>query len=194
MIAWLTEPVLYLVRHGRTQANAEHRLQGRVDNPIDDVGRRQAAALPGAIGPVDRLICSPLLRARQTAEVFGREPEIDERWQEIDYGVMDGARLADVPRELMLAWLTDADHAPEGGETLRQLSVRVRAACEELADVAREHNVVVVTHATPIRVAVTWAMGADVGSAWRCHVDQASVTRIIFRGRQPLLASFNHTP
>lgn len=186
--------MLYLVRHGRTLANAERRLQGRVDNPIDEVGREQVTALSGALGQVDRVVCSPLLRARQTAAAFGPEPEIDDRWQEIDYGVMDGVRLADVPREVMRGWLDDPDYAPEGGETLHQMKERVWAACADLMDDARDREVVVVTHATPIRAAVAWAMGVDVTAAWRCHVDQASITRIVIRDHHPVLAGFNSVP
>ena len=43
-------------------------------------------------------------------------------------------------------------------------------------------------------VAIAWAMGADVATAWRCHVDQASITRVIFRDRVPVLAGFNQMP
>lgn len=186
--------MLYLVRHGRTPANAEHRLQGRADLSIDEVGRQQVAALGAAITRVDRVVCSPLLRARQTAEVFGIEPDIDDRWQELDYGVMDGLALADVPREVMRGWLDDPDFAPEGGETLNELQVRVWAACADLVEQSRHHEVVVVTHATPIRAALAWALGVEVTAAWRCHVDQASITRIVFRDRHPVLAGFNIIP
>ena len=186
--------MLYLVRHGRTQANAEHRLQGRADHALDEVGLRQVEALRAALTSVDRVICSPLQRARQTALAFDREAEIDDRWLELDYGTMEGARLAEIPREQMRHWIDDPDYAPEGGETLRELQGRVWPACEELIDSAREHDVVVVTHATPIRAAVTWALGADIGAAWRCHVDPATITRILFRDRQPILAGFNQAP
>ena len=93
---WFTGGVLYLVRHGRTEANAGGRLQGRIDLPIDDVGRAQAAAITSVVSQVDRVVCSPSLRARQTAEVFGIEPEIDERWLEMDYGEFDGVPMRDV--------------------------------------------------------------------------------------------------
>ncbi|MEI7547759.1 MAG: histidine phosphatase family protein [Actinomycetota bacterium] len=124
--------MLYLVRHGRTAANAESRLQGRLDLSIDEVGRRQAAALGALLTKVDRLVCSPLLRARQTAEVFGMEPEIDERWQEMDFGVMDGRPMAEVTPEMWRRWMNDPDFAPEGGETLHELAERVWAACAGL--------------------------------------------------------------
>ncbi len=186
--------VLHLVRHGRTATNAAQRLQGRIDPPIDDVGREQAAKLAALVPHVDRLIVSPSLRARQTAEVFGVEPEVDERWLEMDFGCFDGVAIADVPAEVWAGWIHDADFAPEGGETLRQVAARVWAACESLVDDARHREVVVVTHATPVKVAMAWALGAEVSITWRSHVDQASVTRVIMRDRGPTLSAFNLLP
>ncbi|MGZ4674354.1 MAG: histidine phosphatase family protein, partial [Ilumatobacteraceae bacterium] len=60
-----------LVRHGRTEANAGQRLQGRLDLPLDDVGVAQVSELAAWLGRPDRIISSPLLRARQTADAFG---------------------------------------------------------------------------------------------------------------------------
>jgi len=186
--------VLYLVRHGRTEANAGLRLQGRIDLPIDEVGRRQAAALGSMFGTIDRLVCSPLLRARQTAEVFGMEPEIDERWLEMDYGVMDGVRMAEVSTDMWDRWTSDADFAPDGGETLHQLADRVWAACTDLMEDARRHEVVVVTHATPVKAAMAWALGVPASVTWRSYVDQATITKVMIRDRGPVLAGFNIAP
>ena len=143
--------MLYLVRHARTVANAERRLQGRLDLPLDEFGRQQADALRSALPTIDRLVSSPMLRTRQTAEVFGIEPEIDDRWREMDYGVLEGVRLADVPADVWDSWIRDPDFAPESGESLRSLSARVVAACEELVEDARSREVVVVSHATPVK-------------------------------------------
>ena len=60
--------VLLIVRHGRTVANAEGLLQGRVDNPLDEEGVRQAKQIGAALGPIDVVVSSPLQRALQTAE------------------------------------------------------------------------------------------------------------------------------
>ena len=186
--------MLHLVRHGRTEANAGGRLQGRVDLPIDEMGRSQAAALPRLVTHVDRLVVSPSLRARQTAEVFGVEPEIDERWLEMDYGPYDGQAISEVPRDVWAGWLGDPDFAAPGGESLRDVAARVFAACDDLVESARRSEVVVVTHATPIKVALAWAIGADPTVTWRIHVDQASVTRVIVRDRGPALSAFNLLP
>src|SRR5205823_10092936 len=81
--------VLVVVRHGLTQANADALLLGRADHPLTDTGRAQATKIAATIGTPAAVISSPLLRARETAEAFGADVEIDERWIELDYGEYD---------------------------------------------------------------------------------------------------------
>lgn len=186
--------MITLVRHARTEANAGGRLQGRLDLPLDDIGREQATALARIVVSVDRVICSPMLRARQTAEVFGLEPEIDERWQEVAFGDYEGSRIADVPPEIWERLLSDMEFTLPGGESLRSLGERVFAALDDLVEEARTRHVVVVTHATPVKAAMAWALGAGLEITWRSHVDQASVTRVVMRERGPALSVFNLVP
>ncbi|MFZ4718576.1 MAG: histidine phosphatase family protein [Ilumatobacteraceae bacterium] len=186
--------VLSIVRHARTEANAGGRLQGTLDLPLDEVGLQQAAKLPVIVRDIDRVVCSPLARARQTASVFGLEPTVDERLREVDYGPFEGHRIADLPQEMWRRWVTELDYAPEGGESLQAMSARVIAALEDLAAEAEERHIVVVTHATPVKAAMAWALGVDVGIASRSWVDQASVTRILVRSGRPVLSSFNIVP
>ncbi len=116
---------LIIVRHGRTEANAGRRLLGRLDLPLDDLGRRQAQALGRAVGPVDRVVSSPLLRTRQTAECIDGPTTTDERFIELDYGAYDGMALSDVPAEMWTSWRHDPDYAPPGGESMSALQTRV---------------------------------------------------------------------
>ena len=183
--------MLLIVRHGQTAANAAGQLLGRADVPLTGTGLLQAEALAAAIGPADRVVSSPLQRARQTAAAFGRPVEIDERWTELDYGVYDERPLAEVPRELWESWRGDAEFTPPEGESLASVGRRVRAACDELAENAGEGDVVVVSHVSPIKAAVAWALAADDGIAWRTFVAVASITRIGITDRGPILRSFN---
>jgi alpha-ribazole phosphatase len=188
--------VLILVRHGRTAANAAGLLQGRLDQDLDELGQRQAvavAALVMADDAVDTVITSPLKRAQQTAACFGRPYEVDERWIELAYGVYEGVPQADVPSGAWARWKADANFVPEGGESLAALDLRVREACEELAERASRSNVVVVSHVSPMKSAVAWSLGVDIGISWNCHLDHASVCRISFNGTRPLLETFNQT-
>jgi broad specificity phosphatase PhoE len=190
--------VLIVVRHGRTEANASGRLLGRLDLPLDPVGEAQAAALGAAIGTVDRVVSSPLLRTRQTAAHLGATAEgveIDERLIELDYGDYDGLPLSEVPVELWRRWRTEPDFAPPGGESLSALRARVAAAFDDLLASAMDKTIVVVAHVSPIKAAVAWALGLGAGIGdevtWRMFVSPASISRIAVTERGPVLHSFN---
>jgi broad specificity phosphatase PhoE len=170
--------VLYLVRHGRTDANARGLLLGRADPPLSDEGRRQADALAARIPPGARVVVSPLRRARETAAAFGRPVEIDDRWIELDYGELDGSALGDVAPEIWQRWRADPTFAPPGGESLVTLGTRVRDACDELAPEARDADVVVVSHVSPIKAALGWALRTDDAVSWRIFVEIASIARV----------------
>jgi broad specificity phosphatase PhoE len=192
--------VLVLVRHGETATNAQGRLLGRADPPLTDLGRRQAATLAERVAPGDRapvrLVTSPLRRARETAAGLGLglPVEVDERWVEVDYGELEGRALEEVPLEVWDRWRADPAWVPGGGESLTMVGERVRAACEHLAHEASGADVVVVSHVSPIKAAVAWALGVGDGVAWRMFLDLAAVCRIRTGPRGPTLLSFNERP
>ena len=185
--------MLVLVRHGRTTANATGLLLGRADPPLDEHGVQQAAALAAVVAGARRVVCSPLRRARETAAALGLPVEVDERWIELDYGDFDGRPISEVPADVWATWRADTGFAPPGGESLAARGVRVRAACEDLAEEAAEADVVVVSHVSPIKAAVAWALGVGDELSWRLHVAPASVTRITVRAGYGVLTSFNWT-
>ena len=188
--------MLILVRHGRTPANAAGLLQGRLNQDLDELGERQARAVAQMVGAtvaVDSVIASPLKRAQQTAEAFGLPVETDDRWLEVSYGKYEGTSLGDISSEVWRRWIEDFDFVPEGGESLTALDERVRGACDDLIERAAEENVVVVSHVSPMKSAVAWALGVDIGISWNCHLDHASICRVEMRGRRPILSAFNET-
>lgn len=188
---WFTEAVLYLVRHGRTAANAQGLLQGRLDPPLDPLGRRQAEAVAAMVGPVDEVISSPLVRAQQTASFFGDDVTTEPRWIELAYGEYEGVPAGEVPPEVWRSWRTSRDFHTRGGESFGSLDERVRAACDELVDRIRSADVVVVSHVSPIKAAVAWALGVTTDIMFRCHLSQASLCRIDVGRAGPVLHSFN---
>jgi probable phosphoglycerate mutase len=188
---WFTDVVLYLVRHGRTAANAQGLLQGRLDPPLDEVGQRQAAAIAAMVGPVDEVISSPLVRACETADRFGDDITIDDRWVELAYGEYEGVPAGEVPPDVWQSWRTNAEFRTRGGESFGSLDGRVRAACEELRDRIAEHDVVVVSHVSPIKAAVAWALGVTMEIMFHCHLSQASLCRIDVGRFGPVLHGFN---
>lgn len=192
--------MLVLVRHGETVGNAAGQLLGRRESPLTPRGLSDAAALSSALARVSRLVSSPLGRARETADALGLDLalEVDERWIEVDYGELEGQELRAVPSALWARWRSDPTFRPAGGETLAEVGVRVRAACDELFSRAGEAargdaQVVVVSHVSPIKAAVAWALGMADHVVWRLHLSTASITRIGWRNDAPVLESYNET-
>jgi broad specificity phosphatase PhoE len=185
--------VIILARHGQTEANAQGRLLGRLDLSLNDVGHAQAKAVATCVGTVERVVCSPLQRCQQTAAAFGVPVEIDERWIEMDYGVWDGVPLASITPEQWAHFRSSTSYTPPKGESLAAVGRRVRDACGDLLEDARGRDVVVVSHVSPIKAAVAWALDVGDEVAWRLFLDVASICRIGVGSMGPTLRTFNDT-
>src|ERR1700730_18803016 len=87
--------MLILVRHGESTGNADGLLLGRMDVPLTERGLAQARTLGPSVAGATRVISSPLVRARATAEALGTglPVEVDDRWVEGDYGEFEGLPL-----------------------------------------------------------------------------------------------------
>lgn len=183
--------MIVFVRHGETPPNRAGLLLGRADPPLTDRGREQADALAARLAALEPVAVrsSPLVRARATAAPIaaaaGREVEIDERLVEVDFGEWDGQPLGDLTSDVVTRWRGDPDFAPPGGESLRVVGKRVAEFCAEQLD---ERVVVAVSHVSPIKAAVAWALGTGDELAWRMRLDVASITRI---APGPVLLTFN---
>jgi broad specificity phosphatase PhoE len=173
--------MISFVRHGETAHNREGRLQGRTDVDLSARGLEQVARLGARFpaGSLAAVLTSPLRRARQTAEaiaaVCGAPVEVDERLIELDYGDWDGRALADVPPEAWSAWRADPSFSPPGGESLVAVTERIGEFCRDrLADGA----IVAVSHVSPIKAAVAWALGVDERATWRMQLGLATISTI----------------
>ncbi len=192
--------ILILLRHARTPNNAQARLQGQHDSPLDDVGLKQAAVVGRALRKrwrVDRVVTSSRRRTRQTAEAAGLADlptTVDDRWMEIDFGAYDSRRIADVMLELGAAWAADIKYEPPGGESMAQLHERVCEAVADLRSEATRYNIVVVTHATPIKSATASLLGGTAEMIMRFRVSLASVTAFGPVAHGLVLTDFNWCP
>ncbi len=170
---------VFLARHGQTAYNMERRFQGHLPVPLDETGREQALDLAertaaGAHGePFAELWCSPLLRARETADTvaarLGLEPREEPRLMETDAGDWTDRLFSDVQAEDPEGFAGFIEGRPDfafpGGESFAQQGVRVAAA---LADVERgELPALVVCHGVVIRIALSQRAGHRVALAER---------------------------
>ena len=153
---------LILVRHGESVWNAEELLQGQLDPPLSERGRKQALALGPILEavPPDRVLCSDLSRATETAALLGLRPRLDPRWREIDVGEWAGRPAAEIDAQgsELTNWRGGPRTAPSG-EPWAAFSARVTGALDEL--VAAGGPWLVVCHGGCIRVSVAHVTGAD---------------------------------
>jgi broad specificity phosphatase PhoE len=159
---------IYLARHGRTAYNREGRFQGQQEVPLDDLGREQARELAERAVSYDfaALWCSPLLRARETADAvaarIGLQPREDARFMETDAGDWTDRTFEDVrgeAPELFDAFASaHPDFAFPGGESFVQQEQRVGAALDDVA-AAGELPALVVCHGMVIRAALSVRIG-----------------------------------
>jgi probable phosphoglycerate mutase len=142
----------YFLRHGETDWNLRGLSQGRVDIPLNETGRAQAreAAAKLCGQGVGSIVCSTLIRARETAEIVAGVLDLgfctDAGLQETAFGVQEG--------EQMGAWYDDwveARFTPEGGESFAALSARVVPAINRA--LARPPIVLVIAHGAMFRAA-----------------------------------------
>lgn len=183
--------VLLLVRHGETAANARGHLLGRADVPLSATGLTQAAALARWLPPADLVVSSPLQRARQTAAALGLPVRVDERWIERDYGPYDDRPPSAITAEMWARWRAKDSFAPPGVEPDAAVAGRVRDACADLLGPATSSTVVVVSHVSPIKAAIEWALGVSDVLAWRLFVEDAGVSRIDVGADGPVVRWFN---
>ncbi len=188
---------LILARHGETLPNRRGVLLGRDDPGLTDRGRSQAQALAAWVADhgVTRVVSSPLGRCRDTAvpiaEMCSLDVVTDDRLVELDYGDWEGRSFADIPDDASARWRSDARFRPPGGESLADVQERVGDWCRELAASDEESTVVAVSHVSPIKAAVVWALAAEPEAAWRMWIEVASVTRLGLRSDGGVLLGFN---
>jgi broad specificity phosphatase PhoE len=166
---------IHLARHGQTAYNHEGRFQGHLPVPLDATGREQAAALAQVAAGVElvSLWCSPLRRARETAEVvaarIGLAPREELRFVETDTGDWTGRSFAEIraedPEGFARFERSDPSFRYPGGESFAEQSARVQAAIADLRARAAELPALVVCHRGVIRLALAAALGDEAAGA-----------------------------
>jgi probable phosphoglycerate mutase len=180
-----------LVRHGSSVLSPERRFSGRGDVPLSPDGLAQAARVAARLaarGGIDAVLSSPLRRARQTAEAIaaalpGSVPQLDfdDDLMETDFGRWEGLTFGEVreqwPDELT-GWLASPDLAPPGGESFTAVATRVTAARDRLIERYPGQTLVVVSHVTPLKTLLQFALEAGPVLLHRLQLDVTGVSEI----------------
>ena len=178
-----------LVRHGRTAWNAEARIQGQVDIPLDDTGRWQAQRMGQALMGEDIAIVytSDLSRAADTAKALAdalRLPlETDARLRERHFGAFEGLTFADLDVHHVDAarrWRTrEPNFAPEGGESLIDFHNRSIDAVTRLARRHVGHHIAVVSHGGVLDAMYRAGSRVPLEQPRSWHIGNASIHRMM---------------
>ena len=149
---------LCLIRHGETAWNAEKRLQGHTDIPLNTRGESQARQMAQALKDsgltFDVLYTSDLKRAVDTSaaivQLFGVIAQVDSNLRERHFGALQGLSINEAPLlrpDIWQAHITrDLDHELEGGESIRQFALRVQRALDQIKEQHPGKTVLMVSH------------------------------------------------
>jgi len=194
---------LLLVRHGVTASTGKV-LPGRAPGlHLSPAGREQAHRAAMRLSELttvpSALYASPLERTRETAApiaaALGLKVRIDKGLVECDFGEWTGRRLSSLRR---LAQWRAVQHAPStfrfpGGESFTEMQLRIWGALERLSAAHPGETVVLVSHADPIKAAVTYAQGVPLDLFQRTVISTCSISAVMLTGTTPIVLSVNNT-
>jgi 2,3-bisphosphoglycerate-dependent phosphoglycerate mutase len=196
---------LVLLRHGRSRADDEQVHEGRYDSPLTDVGRNQARRLGDHWARTgmtfDRIVCSSLVRARETAEIVARalamdsQVEVSDLWMEHDNGPLAGlsAEEADVkfpPPAFRSRW---APLTPAGGESTHALHRRAAEALEWVLNGDVERTLVV-AHGGILNAALRVLLGASFDTHFAFGDNGCAELAVSATSHDVALLSFGPSP
>lgn len=183
---------VWLVRHGETEWSRDGRHTSITDLPLTARGEEQGAALRERLTDValDRVVSSPLQRARRTASLagFGDDMvEIDDDLHEWRYGEYEGISTPEI-RETVPGW-TVWTHESVGGETGEQVAAR----CDRVIARCREHagRTLLVAHGHVLRVLAARWVDEPFGFGRHLHLDTGTVSILGDDRGAPAIAQWN---
>lgn len=185
-------PAIYLIRHGRTEANRQYILQSRVDNPLSAEGIMQAEQARDWFSKqaisIAKVYASPLIRALDTGRIVAGADvpvTVDDRLLEMDYGPYEGIDLKSPPPEIK-NWFGDFVHhpAPEGIETLSSVVERAGSFLEDLRRAEPSGNILIATHAIALKGFLEYLTPEAGGRFWSQNIRNCDVymTRLTQEG------------
>lgn len=183
--------MLYIMRHGKTDWNAKHKLQGRTDIPLNEDGRKMAenAAIEYNDIHFDICYCSPLCRAKETAEILlnGRNVPIiaDDRLIEMSFGVYEGIensfQIPDCPINVLFSTPEMYTTPVEGAESLEALYKRTGEFISERIEPAlsQSKDILIVGHGALNSSIVCQIKDLPVEKFWSAGLDQCKLMQLV---------------
>jgi probable phosphoglycerate mutase len=198
--------VVLLVRHGKTPTTGKI-LPGRAPGlHLSEEGQRQAESVAeriAALGPAERVpvavYASPLERTSETARPIARRLGLrvrtDRGLVECDFGEWTGARLNALSKRPEWGQVQGAPSSFRfpGGESFLEMQARMSSAITRLVRLHRGETVVAVSHADPIKAALSSAAGTPLDLFQRLVVSPCSVSAVVYTDGGPIVLTVNST-
>lgn len=182
--------MLYIMRHGKTDWNEAWRVQGRTDIPLNEEGREMARRAHEEYLeiPFDVCYCSPLQRARETAELVlsGRKIPIvtDERLVEMRFGVCEGMERVyskpECPLNVLFRHPEGYTEPVEGAESLDELFARTGEFLKEVIrpQLDEGRNILIVGHGAMNSALICQVKGLPRSEFWSAGLEQCKLMRL----------------
>lgn len=177
-----------MVRHGETAWNAEGRVQGQLDIPLNEVGRAQARATADALAEHDftAIYCSDLIRVRQTAEPSARRLALPVSYtaelRERHYGMFETLTYVEVREKFPEQYARFRDKDPdfdfEGGESLRKFNERSLKVVSEFIERHPGEQILVFTHGGVLEMVYRQARAVGLSSPRDFEIPNAGINWI----------------
>lgn len=183
--------MLYIMRHGKTEWNAKHKLQGRTDIPLSDEGRIMAEKASGEYENIhfDICFCSPLIRAKETAEIVlkGRDVPIvtDDRLLEMCFGVYEGVensfQIPNCPINVLFKAPEDYKTPVEGAESFEDLYLRTEEFLREVIAprLERGEDILIVGHGAMNSSIICQIKNIPIEKFWSTGIENCKIIRLI---------------
>lgn len=183
--------MLYIIRHGKTDWNVEHKLQGRTDIPLNEEGRLMARVAREEYKNIhfDICYCSPLVRAKETAEILleGRDIPVifDDRLMEMGFGTFEGAKnyFDDISSPVNILFKAPEKYKVpvEGGESFEQLYARTGEFLREvvLPQIDEGKDVLIVGHGAMNSSIVCQVKNIPIEKFWSEGIENCKLKRLI---------------
>jgi probable phosphoglycerate mutase len=187
-----------IVRHGETEWSRAGRHTGRTDLPLTERGEEQARMLAPLLASrkITKVVTSPAVRARRTAELAGLTGvEVDPDLWEWDYGGYEGRTTADIRRERP-GWYLWTDGVIPGdaahpGESVEEVGRRVDAVLSRVRPALADGDVVLVAHGHVLRVLTARWLDLEPAAGRLFALDTGTVSTLGTEHDQPALTSWN---
>ena len=183
--------MLYIMRHGKTEWNALHKLQGRTDIPLNDEGKRMARQACEKYKElnIDVCYCSPLVRAVETAQIVLKNRKIpiieDKRLSEMSFGKYEGIEnslaIPDCPINVIFNQPEKYIESVGGAETFEQLFARTGSFLKEVVEpqIQEGKDILIVGHGAMNSAIICQVKKLPIEEFWSAGIEQCKIIKLI---------------